>query len=96
MRVPETRAGLNERSQSAYAAPIPKPVERAIGHVRPVACRVRMCGENKARHGLRKAITEATTPTLKPTPLCNSQIFVPATNAKQDSRLHQEIGHLRS
>lgn len=51
MRVPETRAGLNERSQSAYAAPIPKPVERAIGHVR-----------------LRKRMTDATTPTLKPTP----------------------------
>jgi hypothetical protein len=42
MRVPETRAGLNERSQSAYAAPIPKPVERAIGHVRPETCQVRI------------------------------------------------------
>jgi len=36
MRVPGIRAGLKERSQSAYAAPAPKPVERAIGHVRPV------------------------------------------------------------
>lgn len=30
------RAALKERSQSAYAAPAPKPVERAMGHVRPV------------------------------------------------------------
>lgn len=36
MRVPGILAGLNERSQSAYAAPIPKPVDRPIGHVRPV------------------------------------------------------------
>jgi hypothetical protein len=72
MRVPETRAGLNERSQSAYAAPIPKPVERAIGHVRPVTCQVRICGGNQPRHGLRKRMTDATTPTLKPTPLHHS------------------------
>ena len=37
-RVPGTRAGLKERSQSAYAAPMPKPVESAMGHVRPVQC----------------------------------------------------------
>lgn len=36
MRVPGILAGLNDRSQSAYAAPAPKPVERAIGHARPV------------------------------------------------------------
>lgn len=35
MRVPGILAGLNDRSQSAYAAPAPKPVDRAIGHVRP-------------------------------------------------------------
>ena len=35
MRVPGTRAGLKERSQSAYAAPAPNPVESATGHVRP-------------------------------------------------------------
>jgi hypothetical protein len=35
MRVPGILAGLKDRSQSAYAAPAPKPVERAIGHVRP-------------------------------------------------------------
>jgi len=34
-RTPGILAGLNERSQSAYAAPAPKPVDRAIGHVRP-------------------------------------------------------------
>ena len=34
-RTPAIRAGLNERSQSAYAAPAPKPVERAMGHARP-------------------------------------------------------------
>ena len=34
--VPGTRAGLNDRSQSAYAAPAPNPVDNAIGHVRPV------------------------------------------------------------
>jgi hypothetical protein len=34
-RTPAIRAGLNDRSQSAYAAPAPKPVERAIGHARP-------------------------------------------------------------
>jgi len=33
-RVPGTRAGLNERSQSAYAEPRPKPVESPMGHVR--------------------------------------------------------------
>jgi hypothetical protein len=35
IRVPGILAGLNERSQSAYAAPAPKPVDKAIGHVRP-------------------------------------------------------------
>lgn len=34
--VPGIRAGLNDRSQSAYAAPIPNPVPSAIGHARPV------------------------------------------------------------
>jgi len=33
-RTPAIRAGLNDRSQSAYAAPAPKPVERAMGHAR--------------------------------------------------------------
>lgn len=51
-RVPGTLAGLKERSQSAYAVPIPKPVESAIGQVR-----------------LLKRITDATTPTLSPTPV---------------------------
>ena len=32
---PAILAGLNERSQSAYAAPAPKPVDSAMGHVRP-------------------------------------------------------------
>jgi len=35
IRVPGILAGLNERSQSAYAAPAPKPVNSAMGHVRP-------------------------------------------------------------
>lgn len=35
MRTPAMRAGLKDRSQSAYAAPAPKPVERAMGHARP-------------------------------------------------------------
>ncbi len=35
MRAPGILAGLNDRSQSAYAAPAPNPVDRAIGHVRP-------------------------------------------------------------
>ena len=34
-RTPAMRAGLNDRSQSAYAAPAPNPVERAMGHARP-------------------------------------------------------------
>jgi len=34
-RTPAMRAGLKDRSQSAYAAPAPKPVERATGHARP-------------------------------------------------------------
>lgn len=34
-RVPGIRAKLKERSQSAYAPPAPKPVEKAIGHIRP-------------------------------------------------------------
>jgi len=50
-RTPAMRAGLKDRSQSAYAAPAPKPVERATGHAR-----------------LRKRMTDATTPTLKPIP----------------------------
>lgn len=37
-RVPGTRAGLKKRSQSAYAAPSPKPVDSATGHVRPNKC----------------------------------------------------------
>ena len=36
MRVPGILAGLKERSQSAYAAPAPKPVDSATGHVRPM------------------------------------------------------------
>lgn len=51
MRVPGILAGLKERSQSAYAAPEPKPVDSATGHVRR-----------------RKKMTDATTPTPKPTP----------------------------
>ncbi len=35
MRVPGILAGLNERSQSAYAMPAPKPVPSATGHARP-------------------------------------------------------------
>jgi len=35
-RVPGILAGLKERSQSAYAAPAPNPVDSAMGHVRPV------------------------------------------------------------
>ena len=35
MRVPGILAGLNERSQSAYAMPAPKPVLSATGHARP-------------------------------------------------------------
>lgn len=34
--VPCSLAGLNERSQSAYAAPRPKPVDSEMGHVRPM------------------------------------------------------------
>jgi len=34
------RAGLKDRSQSAYAAPAPKPVERAMGHVRPETIKI--------------------------------------------------------
>lgn len=36
--MPGILAGLKERSQSAYAAPAPKPVDNAIGHVRPNVC----------------------------------------------------------
>lgn len=43
-RTPAMRAGLKDRSQSAYAAPAPKPVERAMGHARP----------EKKKTGLRK------------------------------------------
>ena len=35
IRVPGILAGLNERSQSAYAMPAPKPVPSATGHARP-------------------------------------------------------------
>jgi len=49
--VPGTLAGLNDLSQSAYAAPAPNPVVKAIGHVRR-----------------RKRMTDAITPTPKPTP----------------------------
>ena len=49
MRVPGILAGLNERSQSAYAAPSPKPVDSPMGHVRPV-------GECKKRSDLENAI----------------------------------------
>jgi len=34
-RVPGILAGLKDLSQSAHAAPVPKPVPRAMGHVRP-------------------------------------------------------------
>lgn len=34
--MPGTLAGLKERSQSAYAAPAPKPVASAMGQVRPL------------------------------------------------------------
>ena len=45
-RTPAIRAGLNDLSQSAYAAPAPKPVERAIGHPRPGYCsKIRHVGE---------------------------------------------------
>jgi hypothetical protein len=44
IRVPGMRAGLNERSQSAYAMPAPKPVESAIGHVRPEGKGELLCG----------------------------------------------------
>lgn len=76
IRTPGILAGLNERSQSAYAAPAPKPVERAIGHALPI-CRERMalCVSSLERYGRGgtdarlKSMTEAITPMLKPTPL---------------------------
>ena len=37
------RAGLNERSQSAYAIPAPNPVESAIGQPRP--CMTKRAGQ---------------------------------------------------
>jgi hypothetical protein len=73
MRVPGILAGLNDRSQSAYAAPSPKPVDSPMGHVRPVreqkeVVRVWQAGDRE-NYGRRKRMTEAMTPTLKPTPL---------------------------
>ena len=44
IRVPGILAGLNERSQSAYAAPAPNPVVSAIGHARPVGKKYMMVG----------------------------------------------------
>ena len=43
IRTPGILAGLNERSQSAYAAPAPKPVESAMGHARPANAVVSNC-----------------------------------------------------
>jgi hypothetical protein len=71
-RTPAIRAGLNDRSQSAYAAPAPKPVERAIGHARPGYCsKIRYVGYKRCERydARRKRMTDATTPTLKPMPL---------------------------
>ncbi len=68
--MPGILAGLKERSQSAYAAPAPKPVDNAIGHVRPIleeyqiyVLRIGVCYE------LRKRMTDAMMPAPKPIPL---------------------------
>ncbi len=70
IRVPGTLAGLKERSQSAYAAPAPKPVASAMGHVRPRST-VKEVEHVKVEKldERRKNTTEAITPTPKPTPL---------------------------
>lgn len=69
-RVPGTRAGLKERSQSAYAAPSPKPVDRATGQVRPNKCNLIVSKLNfpcrrsltpKEDHGSNYAHTESYT-----------------------------------
>ena len=69
-RTPAIRAGLNDRSQSAYAAPAPKPVERAMGHARPeINLRHFSYLGEAGCHARRKRMTDAMTPTLKPIPL---------------------------
>jgi len=72
-RTPAMRAGLKDRSQSAYAAPAPKPVERATGHARPenefLRNRWWTGRDGRFVNVLRKRMTDATTPTLKPIPL---------------------------
>ena len=75
MRVPGILDGLNDRSQSAYAIPAPKPVPSATGHARPDgitgAKEVGGGGTQyeEGEYALRKRITDAITPALKPTPL---------------------------
>lgn len=62
------RVAAKERSQSEYAAPAPKPVLRAMGHVRPAEhMRTEQAEKRNAR--LLKRMTDASTPAPKPTPL---------------------------
>jgi hypothetical protein len=67
-RTPAMRAGLKDRSQSAYAAPAPKPDERAMGHARPdtsfekKSCHGGMSRTAKEDDGCDDTDTEADTP----------------------------------
>lgn len=67
--VPGIRAGLNDRSQSAYAIPAPKPVESAIGHVRPGEGYSMSHEQGSGKNERLNSTTERMTPALKPTPL---------------------------
>jgi hypothetical protein len=94
IRVPGILAGLKERSQSAYAAPMPNPVDSAIGQVLPThekkerqnileqdAQYKMMAGE----HERRNRITEATTPILNPKPLTTLSV---SFLSKMDDKTH--------
>jgi len=69
MRMLGTRAGLNERSHSAYAIPSPTPVDNEAGHVRPAIKQLLVKKNTRpSEEAIRRlnSTTESTTPT--PTP----------------------------
>ena len=105
IRTPGILVGLNERSQSAYAAPAPKPVDRAIGQARPVRAEVRIVDYDETPRecdARLKRMTEAMTPTLKPTPLwwmsnqCQHSSRITTIGNGRDVRLDYEIRHYPS
>ena len=95
--MPGILAGLKERSQSAYAAPAPKPVERATGQVRPNHVRKHSSAEHsrgKLRHTFEENDRRNNSNSETDSSAANSvNEDVEDRASDSDSRFYQKVGH---